>query len=124
MYFSFLNVSVSIKITTVSCWTPFLLISRSSRADVFCKKGVLKNLTKFTGKYLFLSLFFNKVSALRLRLKKRFWRMCFPVNFVKLLKIAFSIEHLWWLLLNQFTWVCFDCKAFYLSVPTQLSLVF
>ena len=42
--------------------------------------------------------------------------MSFPVNFVKLLKIAFSIEHLWWMLLNQFMWVCFDCKAFYLSV--------
>ena len=27
-------------------------ISRSSRPEVFCKKGVLKNFTKFTGKHL------------------------------------------------------------------------
>ena len=30
---------------------------------MFCKKGVPKNLTKFTGKHLCLSLFFNKVLA-------------------------------------------------------------
>ena len=33
---------------------------RSTRPEVFCKKGVLKNFTqKFTGKYLCQSLFFN-----------------------------------------------------------------
>ena len=35
--------------------------SRSSRPEVFCKKGVLRNLTKFTEKHLCQSLFFNKV---------------------------------------------------------------
>ena len=29
-----------------------ILMSRSSRPEVFCKKGVLKNLAKFTGKHL------------------------------------------------------------------------
>ena len=38
---------------------------RSSRPEVFCKKGVLGNLTKFTGKHLCQSLFFNKVAGLR-----------------------------------------------------------
>ena len=38
---------------------------RSSRLEGFCKKGVLKNFTKFTGKLLCLSLFFNKVADLR-----------------------------------------------------------
>ena len=38
---------------------------RSSRPDVFCKKGVFRNFTKFTGKYLCQSLFFNKVAGLR-----------------------------------------------------------
>ena len=33
---------------------------RSSRPEVFCKKGVLENFTKFTGKHLYQSLFFNK----------------------------------------------------------------
>ena len=53
------------------------------------KKGVLRNFTKFTGKHLYQSLFFNKVAGLRPAtvLKKRFWYRCFPVNFVKFLRI-------------------------------------
>ena len=41
--------------------------------EVLCKKGVLRNFTKFTGKNLCLSLFFNKVADLRpaTLLKKR-----------------------------------------------------
>ena len=42
-----------------------LLDSRSSRPEVFCKKGALKNFTTFTGKYLCQILFFNKVAGLR-----------------------------------------------------------
>ena len=42
-------------------WT----LKRSSRPEVFCEKGVLKNFTKFTGKYLCWSLLFNKVAGLR-----------------------------------------------------------
>ena len=38
---------------------------RSSRLEVFCKKGVLRNFTKFTGKCLCQSLIFNKVAGLR-----------------------------------------------------------
>ena len=37
-----------------------LYISRRSRPEVFCKKGVLRNVTKLTGKHLCQSLFFNK----------------------------------------------------------------
>ena len=47
--------------------------------EVFCKKGVLKNFTKFTGKHLCQSLFFNKVAGLR------------PATF----KNTFFTEHLW-----------------------------
>ena len=32
--------------------------------EVFCKKGVLRNLANFTGKHLCQSLFFNKVAGL------------------------------------------------------------
>ena len=39
--------------------------SRNSRPKVFCKKGVLRNITNFTGKHLCQSLFFNKVAGLR-----------------------------------------------------------
>ena len=41
-----------------------LFTSRSSRPDVFCKKGALGNFTKLTGKHLRQSLFFNKVAGL------------------------------------------------------------
>ena len=34
---------------------------RSSRQEVFCKKGVIRNFAKFTGKHMFQDLFFNKV---------------------------------------------------------------
>ena len=55
------------------------------------KKGVLRNFVKFTGKRLRQSLFFNKVAGLRCAtlLKNRLWHRCFPVNFIKLLKIPF-----------------------------------
>ena len=38
---------------------------RSSRPEVFCKKSVLRNFAKFTGKHLCMSLFFNKVAGLQ-----------------------------------------------------------
>ena len=65
--------------------------SRGSLPKVFCKRCVLRNLTKFTGKHLRQSLFFNKVAGLRpaTLLKKRFWHRCFPVNFVKFLRTTF-----------------------------------
>ena len=59
---------------------------RSSRPEVFCKKGVLRNFAKFAVKHLCQSLLFNEVAGLRL------WRRCFPVNFVKFLRSAFFIE--------------------------------
>ena len=54
---------------------------RSSRLDVFYKKGALKNFTKFTRKRLC-----QRPAAL---LKKRLWRRCFPVGFVKFLRKYF-----------------------------------
>ena len=57
---------------------------RSSRREVFCKKGVLRNLAKFT------------VSLL----KKRLWYRCFPVNFATFLRTPLFTEHLRWLLLG------------------------
>ena len=64
---------------------------RSSRPEVFCKKGVLRNFAKFTGKHLCQSLFFNKVTGLRAAtlLKKRLWHRCFTMNFLKFLRTHF-----------------------------------
>ena len=66
-----------------------------------CKKGVLRNFAKFTGKHLCQGLYFDKVGGVRpvTLLKKRLWHRCFRVNFVKFLRTPFSIEHLRWLLL-------------------------
>ena len=75
---------------------------RSSHRRCSEKKGVLRNFTKFPGKHLCQSLFFNKVAGLRpaTLFKKRLWYRCFPVNFVKFLRTPFLLEHLWWLLLH------------------------
>ena len=42
--------------------------NRSSHRRCSTKKGVLKNFTKFTGKYLSNSLFFNKIAGVSLKL--------------------------------------------------------
>ena len=60
-------------------------LSRSIRQEVFCKKGVIRNFAKFTGKQLYQRFFFNKVF-----LKKNLWYRCFSVNFVKFLRTRFS----------------------------------
>ena len=82
---------------------PISLRVVSSRAEVFCKKGILRNFAKFTGKHLCQSLFFNKVAGLRPATlsKNRLWHRYFTVNFVKFVRTAFLTEHLRWLLLSQ-----------------------
>ena len=45
-----------------------LISERSSHPKVFCRKGVLENFAKFTGKHLCQSLFSNKVPGLSLQL--------------------------------------------------------
>ena len=61
---------------------------RSSHQRCSVRKAVLRNFTKFTGKHLCQSLFFNKVAGLRpaTLLKLRLWHRCFPVNFAKFLR--------------------------------------
>ena len=51
---------------------------RSSRPEVFCGKGVLRNFAKCTGKHLCQSLNPRPATSL----KKRLWHSCFPANFV------------------------------------------
>ena len=85
-------------------FTFWLSLCRSSRPKVFCKKGALRNFTKFTWKRLCRSLFLNKVAGLRpaTLFKKGLWHRCFFVTFAKFLRIPFLTEHLWWLLLFVF----------------------
>ena len=77
-------------------------ISRSSRLELLCIKGVFRNFGKFTGKHLCQSVFFNKVAGLgpATLLKKRCWPRCFPVNVAKFLsKNNFFKNTSWQLLL-------------------------
>ena len=68
---------------------------RNSHQRYSVKKGVPRNLTKFTGKHLCQGLFFNKVAGLMpaTLFKKILWHRCFPVNFVKFLRTPFLTEH-------------------------------
>ena len=104
---------------------------RSGRADVFCKKSVLRSSTKFTGKHLCQSLFFNNVAGLRpaTLLKKRLWHRCFPVNFLKFLRTLFFTEHLWWLLLQLLSqlsthWVGWKKDKYIVAHKSALSFTF
>ena len=73
-------------------WKAFIIwlqwINRSSRPEVFCKKGVLRNFTKFTGKHLrqSQSLFFNKVDFI----KKETLAEVFSCEFYEIFKNTFS----------------------------------
>ena len=79
---------------------------RSSHHKCSMKKGVLRNITKFTGKHLCQSLFFNKVAGLRAATKKKLWPTCFPVIFAKFLRTAYLQNTSGWLLLILFV-ACF-----------------
>ena len=62
---------------------------RSSRPEVFCKKGVFRNFTKFTGKH--------HCQSLCNFIKKETLALVFYFEFCEICKITFFIEHLWWL---------------------------
>ena len=81
-------------------------MNKSSHSQMFFKIAVLKNFVIFTGKYLCWSLFLTKFKVSSLKacnvIKKRLQHRCFPVNIVKLLRTAFFIEYLRWLLLHEY----------------------
>ena len=66
-------------------------INRSSHPRVFCKKGVLRNCAKFTGKPLCRRLFFNKVAGLRpaTLIKKKTLAQVFSREFCEISKNIF-----------------------------------
>ena len=64
---------------------------RSSRQEVFCKKGVLRNFAKFTRKHLCQSLFFDKVAGLACNfIKKETLAQVFSCEFCEISKNTFS----------------------------------
>ena len=78
-----------------------LSLARSRRPEVFCKKDVLRNFAKFTGKHLCQSLFFNKVAepspcnfnTKRLQ-RRRFCEFCETFKNTFFYRTPFSTEHL------------------------------
>ena len=87
--------------------------SQKQPTEAFYKKGVLRNFANSTGKHLCQSLFFSKVARLRPAplLKKRFWHMCFPVNFVKFLRTPFLQNTSGRLFLSSQRFSCEFCKT-------------
>ena len=78
------------KTILINCTGKFCCRHGNFQNTEAARRGVLKNITQFTGKYARVY-FFNKVAALRpaTLLKKRLRHWCFPVNFVKFLKTPF-----------------------------------
>ena len=87
----FFSISEPYKLPQIAEFTVGNSKNRSSHQRCSMEKGVLRNFTKFTGKHLCQSFFFNKVAGLSpaTLLKKRLWYVCFPVNFAKFLRIPF-----------------------------------
>ena len=91
-----------LKVKLFCCFTCDTFSKKQSRSShQRCSIGVLKNFTKFTGKLLCQSLFFNKVASLRpaTLLKKRLCQKCFPTNFVIFSRTPFSQSTSRWLFL-------------------------
>ena len=65
------------------------VLFRSSHPEVFCKKGILRSFTKFTGKHLCHSLFLNKVADRLLQTLAQ----VFSCEFCEISKNIFFIEH-------------------------------
>ena len=67
-----------------------MVIIGSSHPDLLCKKDVLKNFAKFTGKLSWRVTFFNKIAGWRAAvLKKRLWHRCFFYEFYEIFKNTF-----------------------------------
>ena len=68
----------------------------SSHPRCSVRKDVLRNFTKFTGRHLCQSFFFNKVAGLRsATLLKKTLTQVFSCEFCKIFRNTFFTEHLW-----------------------------
>ena len=72
-------VFVVIACKSLTCYTDIILVSRSSRPEVFCHIGVLKSFAKFTGKHLCWRLLFKKESSTQV----------FPCEFCEIFRNTF-----------------------------------
>ena len=82
---------------------------RSSRPEVFYKKGVLRKFANFTEKHLCQSLFLIKLKSACNFIKNVALAQMFSCEFTKFLRTSFLIEHIRWLFLELFLK---DCSTF------------
>ena len=75
---------------TFNVFIQFYFLYTSSRPEVFCKKGVLRNFAKFTGKHFRQGLFFNKFTGPCNFFKKETLAQVFFCEFCKISKNTFS----------------------------------
>ena len=75
---------------TFNVYIRFCFLYTSSRPEVFCKKGVLRNFAKFTGKHLCQGLFFINVAGPCNFFKKETLAQVFFSEFWKISKNTFS----------------------------------
>ena len=64
-------------------------MDRSSCPGVFCKKGVVRNFAKFTGKHPYQRFFFNKVADLYNFIRKETQAQVFSCKFCEISKSTF-----------------------------------
>ena len=90
----------------------FLIHFRSSQRRCVVRKGVLRHFTKFAGKHLCQSLFFNQVAG---EVKKRLWHRRFPMNFAKFLRTPFLQNTSGCVLLSFIPFIILNCFKFIFS---------
>ena len=72
----------------------FSALYRRSRPEVFCKKSVLRNFVKFTGKHQCQILFFNKVAGLRSQFSCEFCEISKNTFYYKTPPVATSVYNI------------------------------
>ena len=95
-----------------------MLKNQKESPRLFCKKVVLRNFSRFTGKHLCQSLFFNKVTGCWLLLKNLWniwWSQFLQLNFIKDFKSSFN-SLLWNTIWNN--WI-----IYYVSQARKLSIM-
>ena len=80
----------------------FVLKIINSHPEVFCRKGVLTNFAKFTGKHLCL-----RPETCNF-IKKETLGQMFSCKFFKISENTFCYRVLWWLLLSRCLNICLD----------------
>ena len=81
------NLARKLAVQNVGCVFVYFCGGHKNNFPIWFRSS-FKKFTKFTGKQMCRSLFFNEVSGLQLY-QKRDWHRCFPVNFAKFHRTPF-----------------------------------